>query len=52
MKANLSTNSDQMLEVENLLRLNKTSEQKLMIPIEDFSSKKIMSNDSEDEGYN
>ena len=41
-----------MLDVENLLRLNKTSEQKLMIPIEDFASKKIMSNESEDEGYN
>lgn len=51
VKANLSTNSDQMLEVENLLRLNKTSEQKVMIPIEDFVSKKIIS-ESEDEGYN
>ena len=52
VKADLSTNSDQMLDVENLLRLNKTSEQKIMIPIENFASKKIMSNESEDEGYN
>jgi hypothetical protein len=51
VKANLSTNSDQMLDVENLLRLNKTSELKMIIPIEDFVSKKIIS-ESEDEGYN
>lgn len=42
-----------MLDVENLFKINKTSDQKLMIPLEDIASKKIITNESEDEeGYN
>jgi len=41
-----------MQEVENLLKINKTSEQKLMMPFEEFASKKIISLESDEEGYN
>ncbi len=42
-----------MIEVENFLNINKTSDQKMIYPLEDFVSKKIITNESEDdEGYN